>query len=69
MGLTVSDNLKDVIKNGECLTDFDFNFGNENILYLTDEEGNESRVRISAALRDLLIEFAYIHSEKKAIAA
>lgn len=55
MGLRVNDDMS-VLK-GKTLKGYNFNGNNESIIYVTDKDGNEERVRISAAMRDLLLAF------------
>ena len=58
MGLRVNDNFDDV--KDYTLTSYNFNHGNEYVLHFMNEKGKEKRKRISAKMKDMLEDFAYI---------
>ena len=47
---------------GKTMTAYSFSYGNEEIVYMMDKDGNETRYRIPATIRDLLIDFAAIET-------
>jgi len=63
MGLVIKEDLLEQIK-GKTLVDYKFTYGNEEVIYMIDSEGNETSLRIPAALRDLLLDFSHINDYK-----
>ena len=63
MGLVIEKDLLEQIK-GKTLVDYNFTYGNTEVIYMLDTEGNESALRIPAALRDLLLDFSLIEDYK-----
>jgi len=63
MGLVIEKDILAQIK-GKTLVDYSFTYGNTEVIYLLDTEGNETSLRIPAALRDLLLDFSHINDYK-----
>jgi hypothetical protein len=63
MGLVIEKDLLEQIK-GKTLVDYNFTYGNTEVIYMLDSEGNETSLRIPTALRDLLLDFSLIEDYK-----
>lgn len=61
MGLKVTNDLS--VLNGKTLVGYNFNYGNEAVVVVQDKDDKIQRIRIPAAVRDLLWDFNTIAKE------